>query len=339
MHRPPALIIGALVASLGLITACSDEPSGDAKDDTTESAPEFNYIPDYSNACLPQTTADIAQALTEVAAQTNGDVFLAATHLEVCSDHMTSKCAPCSWDPEKDEYNALGHLLGEFGTWGHAFYKTGLADQKVDTKALEKHVSQALSYPWRQLTVHGKAGDATTIRLSPTQASTCELAHQGGGAPCKGATHYFTTEGLDKTCKAFRDTVPGKIAVEKDASGAVTKATVESTGPGKGKFGFQVPLITPLPPTSAFESTGTLQAFINRTPSITMQVSAPQVSVSTASDGTLCGRLTGKIAPSVFQGLAKDKAALVDYTDDTGFIPVILTMQLRAVSVSKAGNP
>ena len=303
----------------------------------TDEPPDFNYIPDYSNACLA-TGADHFTALRRVDLLSRGNVFLAAEKFEICSDHMTSKCAPCSWTKGEADYNAFGHMVSEFDSWGAQTYKAALAGMNKDTAGLEAYFTAALAYPWRQLLVHGSTVARDKIRLSPGQALPCELERMGGGASCVGPSYKLTVEGLDKQCETFRNEIPGSISVERDGTGRISKATVTSSAAGTEAFGFSVPIADPLPPVSRFKSTGALQLWLAKQLDVLVPISAPEVNVTTTADGTMCGRLTGLMPPEVFEQLAKDDAALTPYSDITGLIPVIFTLELGVVTTTIRGG-
>lgn len=299
--------------------ACDGDAPGD------EPPPDFNYIPDYSDACLP-TLDTVDDAIAVTADRVESDTFLVAHHLEICSEDMASGCAPCSTNPDDPNYNAMAHLVGEFDAWGSTEAKTLLASEGVTSDMFPAIFADALAYPWRHLLVHGVEG-GETITLSPGTANNCVLSHEQGGEGCGSEAEYrIALEALDAECQDFRN----------QTTGSFSSAAVTTTVPGGKAFGFQVPIVHPddLRPVDDFPSVPELEFWLKSIPSATVRVDNPVVTV----DGE-CGTIEGYLDPETFALIQSSESALDPYRDASGGIPVTLTVELHPTTVETEVAP
>ncbi|MCP4806137.1 MAG: hypothetical protein GY913_05065 [Proteobacteria bacterium] len=303
--------------------ACEGEP------EPGSDVPDFNYIPGYSDACLPDY-AGVDDAIAATAGRVSTDTFLVAHHFEICSDDMDSSCAPCSLDPNDAEYNAMALLVSEFDDWGSTEAQAMLVAEDVTPSMFPGIFSDALAYPWRHLLVHGTE-NAESFALSPGIANNCTLSAEQGGEGCGDDPEYrMALEALDAECTDYRNEV----------SGSFSSTTVTTSAPGDTAFGFQVPLVAPddLRPVTDFPSVPELEKWLGSVPKATVRVDNPVVSVETSGD-QLCGRIEGYLDPATFGSFLDGDDALDAYRDSSGGIPVTLTVELHETTVETEVAP
>ncbi len=311
------------VCALALFGCPEEEPDPAAP----PAPPGFNFIPDYSNACVPTDEASRQAAEAALASLTGGHEFLVAETFEVCSPRQQSACAPCSDDASSADYNALGAALNNADDWASSAMLGVVGVESSDLSGLEAYFAEALAYPWRHLAVHAAPGDAVYY-LNPVQANQCVLDAAKGSGDCGTDDEYtLTVDGMDRDCSQFRNGIQGSFA-----------STSVTTGlPGAEGFGFQVPLARgmELPPVSDFDSVQALEHWLSQQVKLVPVLAEPDVTVSEVN-GQLCGRLTGVMNASVFDTIASD-ASKVDAFEDPerpGAINVVLTMELHGARVA-----
>jgi hypothetical protein len=106
-------------------------------------------------------------------------------------------------------------------------------------------------------------------------------------------------------------------------------------------FGFQVPMMpaSELPDISSFSRVTELERWLVTTPSVLVQIDNPSVSVNTTSDGTVCGQLSGHVAPSALASVMRSDDALDAFRDSTGGIPITISMELEVTDVDTERTP
>jgi len=296
----------------------------DGKSDDSADAPEdFNYIPTYSNACLPTSLdqQDAARGLVDAHIQQSD--FLVGAHFSLCDE---SSCAPCTEDT-----NTLLKATREVEGWASdeaLGYLAQLGGDDVGL-SLEAYFDAALDYAWRYLLFSTPQGAEGATALTLSQGIRLDCA--GGGTDCWDFN--VAHESLESTCQAFGNDMDVTVSTD-GASRAVT-----TTAPDDAPFGFAVPITDTLPDPASFASVEELQAFVASLSSFAVELEAPTVELTFDDDtGQGCATIHGQTPDDAMAEIAASGTSLDPYATDGG-IDTVLSLQLVNPNVHTWSNP
>ncbi len=293
--RTIALVLGtaALLPALGCAGA---KPAT-----TSTTGATFNYVPLNDDSCaLAAGDTPAVAAGVKLASLSFTYTNAAAINLKLCDTCTDNKLL-----------DLLKSVKGSVNIAG------------TDTdKPLADLVNDSLAYPFRELLVSWKDGDAAALEV---------VLSQGILRGNKDDRLYdVQPESLDKACAEFNNKISATQTTTTASDGS-SSTVVTTAQPGDAPFGIDVPIVLPDLTDDPAEVAGALFA----APALKIHISKPEIAFTADGRGAGTGTLSGWVDPNDLQVFGADAAALAPYLDDaSGQIRAVLSFTLAPATVN-----